>query len=107
MTVTKAHKSANLSDLDASEQRRCDLVDDVAGTHRDAARGDRLAADELCGVSQESLEDRRAQTRPDQPGGDVLVGGVELVEVAYDFHSLNRSKRRDRRQEQAMRRDRP
>jgi len=44
----------------------------VASAHRDAARGDWLAADELCRVGKEPLEDRRAQTGPDQALRDAL-----------------------------------
>ena len=79
------------SDADAGKQRGHDLVDDVAGAHRDAAGGDGLASHELRRVGEEPLEDGRAEARPDEACSDVLLAVSNLCRFAYDFHSLNTS----------------
>jgi hypothetical protein len=78
----------HLGNVGGGGQRHDELVDDVTSAHRDAARGDRFAADELGGVSQEALEHGRAEARPDQSRSDVLVRSIELVQVGVGLPFL-------------------
>ena len=60
----------------------------MAGTHRHASGGHRLAADELRGVREESFKDGSAEAGPDEASGDVFVRRVELVEVGVGLPLL-------------------
>ena len=65
----------------------------MSGAHRDARCGKGLATDELRSVGEETFEDGGAEARPDEARGDVLVRGVELVQVRVGLPVLEQEGR--------------
>ena len=66
-----------------------EITENVASTHRDPSGGNRnTAADELRGVSQEAFQARSAERGPDESFGDVLVGGIEAVQIGVGLPFL-------------------
>src|SRR5277367_4280960 len=67
---------------DHVKQPSDESVKHVPRAHRDTTSGHGHAlADDLCGVGQETLEHRRADTCPNQTRRDVLVAGIECMQV--------------------------